>query len=105
MTRGMRHLHITQNFLKEKFAEDICVLKKIDSKNNNSDIGTKRLPFPIFDYLTYPLVDRSLRDEKKYDKSKIRVHYIIINDQRLRGVSRIAGHGVLDKRYRIRNTG
>jgi hypothetical protein len=71
MTSGMRHLDITQNFLKEKFAEGVCVFKKIDSKNNNSDIGTKRLPFPIFDYLTYPLVDRSLRDEKKYDKKEV----------------------------------
>ena len=70
MTRGMRHLDITQNFLKEKFADGTCVLKKIDSKNNNADIGTKRLPFPIFDYLTYPFVDRSLRPQKKYDKEE-----------------------------------
>ena len=65
MTRGLRHLDITQNFLKEKFADGTCILKKIDSKNNNSDIGTKRLAFPIFDYLTYPLMDRSLRDQPK----------------------------------------
>lgn len=67
MTRGLRHLNITENFLKEKFADGTCVLKKIDSKNNNADIGTKRLPFPIFDYLTYPLTDRTLRGEKKFD--------------------------------------
>ena len=65
MTRGLRHLEIAENFLKEKFADGTCILKKIDSKNNNSDIGTKRLPFPIFDYLTYPLMDRSLRDPPK----------------------------------------
>ena len=37
ITRGMRHLDITQNFLKEKFAGGVCVLNKIDSKNNDSD--------------------------------------------------------------------
>ena len=67
MTRGLRHLDITQNFLKEKYADGTCVLVKIESKNNNADIGTKRLPFPIFDYLTYPLTDRTLRGEKKFD--------------------------------------
>ena len=67
MTRGLRHLDITQNFLKEKFTDGTCVLVKIESKNNNADIGTKRLPFPIFDYLTYPLTDRTLRGEKKFD--------------------------------------
>ena len=55
MTRGLRHLDITQNFLKEKFA---------------ADIGTKRLAFPIFDCLTYPLMDRSLRDQMKSKKNK-----------------------------------
>ena len=65
MTRGLRHLDITQNFLKEKFADGTCILKKIDSKNNNSDIGTKRLALSVFDYLTYPLMDRSLREPIK----------------------------------------
>jgi hypothetical protein len=67
MTRGLRHLDITQNFLKEKFADGTCVLVKINSKNNNADIGTKRLQFPIFEYLTYPLTDKTLRGEKKFD--------------------------------------
>ena len=65
MTKRMRHLALTENFLKEKFADGTCVLKKVDSKNNNADIGTKRLHAPAFDYLTYPLVDRSLRESKK----------------------------------------
>ena len=59
MTRGLRHLDITQNFLKEKFADGTCVLVKIESKNNNADIGTKRLQFP--------LTDKTLRGEKKFD--------------------------------------
>ena len=67
MTRGLRHVDITQNFLKEKYADGTCVLVKIESKNNNADIGTKRLSFPVFDYLTYPLTDRTLRGENKFD--------------------------------------
>ena len=70
MTRGLRHLDITQIFLKEKFADGTCILKKVESKNNNSDIGTKRLTFPIFDYLTYPLMDRSLREPTKSKKDQ-----------------------------------
>ena len=74
MTKGMRHIDITQNFLKEKFTEGVCVLQKIESMHNNSDIGTKRLAQPIFDYLTYPLMDRSLRDSQnciKKDNNKL----------------------------------
>ena len=63
MTRGMRHIAITENFIKEKFTEGVCKLVKIDSQNNNSDIGTKRLAQPVFDYLTYPLTDKSLREK------------------------------------------
>ena len=77
MTRGLRHLAITENFLKEKFSDGTCVLKKIDSLNNNSDIGTKRLDFPLFNHLTFPLTDRTLRPkvqgekvEKEFNKSK-----------------------------------
>ena len=63
MTKRMRHLELTENYLKEN-ADGTCVLKKVDSKNNNADIGTKRLQSPAFDYLTYPSVDRSLREVK-----------------------------------------
>ena len=35
--------------------------EKVDSKENNSDIGTKRVPKFIFEYLTHKLVDKSLR--------------------------------------------
>ena len=61
MTRGLRHLAITENFLKEKYADKTCVLIKVASGDNNSDIGTKRVTKPIFEFLTHKLIDRSLR--------------------------------------------
>ena len=70
MTRGLRHLAITENHLEEKLADGTSVLRKIDSKNNISDIGTKRLDFPLFNHLTYPLTDRSLRLIKQCDKTE-----------------------------------
>jgi hypothetical protein len=70
MTRGLRHLAITENYIKEKSMDGTCELKKIDSANNNADIGTKRLQFPIFDYLTFPLTDRSLRPVKQCDMTE-----------------------------------
>ena len=64
----MRHLALTENFLKEKFADGTCILETVDSKNNNADIGTKRLQATAFEYLTYPLVDQSLREMKREKK-------------------------------------
>ena len=32
MTKRMRHLALTENFLKEKFADGTCVLKKVDQR-------------------------------------------------------------------------
>ena len=68
MTKRMRHLALTENFLKEKFADGTCILKKVDSKKNNADIGAKRLQLTTFEYLTYPLVDQSLREMKREKK-------------------------------------
>ena len=67
MTRGLRHLAITENFLKEKSADGTC---KIDSKNNNSNIGTKRLDFPLFNHLTFPLTDRTLRPKVQGERTE-----------------------------------
>ena len=71
MTRGLRHLALTENFLKEKYADGTCVLVKIASADNNSDIGTKRVTKPIFEKLTNEIIDKSLRVIKT--KSKIDV--------------------------------
>ena len=61
MTRRLRHLEITENFLKEKYADGTCVLVKIASSDNNSDIGTKRVTKQVFEKLTNEIVDKSLR--------------------------------------------
>ena len=81
MTKRMRHLALTENFLKEKFADGTCILKKVDSKKNNADIGAKRLQLTTFEYLTYPLVDQSLREMKREKKSNFMINlikYVII---------------------------
>lgn len=57
MTKGLRHLAIAENWFKEKVADGTCVIVKIESAQNNSDIGTKRVPLKIFDFLTCSIVD------------------------------------------------
>ena len=61
MTRNLRHLELTDSWIKEKVADGTCVLVKVDSVNNNSDIGTKRVPQSLFNALTHKLVDRQNR--------------------------------------------
>ena len=61
MTRNLRHLDLAQLWFKEKVADGTCVILKVDSKENNSDIGTKRVSKIIFEYLTHNLIDKSLR--------------------------------------------
>ena len=57
MIRNLRHLELAQPWFKERVADGTCIIEKVDSKENNFDIGV----FPIFDYLTHKLVDKSLR--------------------------------------------
>ena len=61
MTRNLRHLDLTESYIKDKVADGTCYVVKVDSANNNSDIGTKRVTLPIFTKLTSQIVDRSLR--------------------------------------------
>ena len=61
ITRNLRHLELTENFLKEKYADGTCILVKVASGDNNADIGTKRVPKPLFDKLTNNIIDKSLR--------------------------------------------
>jgi hypothetical protein len=58
MTRNLRHLELTDSWIIVKFADGMCVLVKVDSVNNKSDIGTKRVSQSLFYALTHKLVDR-----------------------------------------------
>ena len=55
MTRNLRHLDLAQLWFKEKVADGTCIIEKVDSKENNSDIGTKRVTKHTFDYLVVAL--------------------------------------------------
>ena len=48
MTRNLRHLEHCTNRIKEKVLDKTCVLVKVASADNNSDIGTKRVPISTF---------------------------------------------------------
>ena len=61
MTRNIQHLDLAQLWFKEKVADGTCVIVKVDSKENNSDIGTKRVFKVIFEYLTHNFIDKSRR--------------------------------------------
>jgi hypothetical protein len=65
MTKNLRHIDLSENYFKDKVADGTCVIIKIPSGENNSDIGTKRVPLPLFEYLTHRLVDKSLRNNIK----------------------------------------
>ena len=61
MTRNLRHLDLTENWVKEKVADGTCVVVKVKSCDNNSDIGTKRVSLPIFNKLLNQIIDQSQR--------------------------------------------
>ena len=63
MICSLRHLDLALLWFKEKVADGTCIIEKVDSKENKSDIGTKRVPKHTFDYFTHNLVDRSLRTD------------------------------------------
>ena len=61
MTRSLRHLDLAQLWFKEKVEDGTFIIVKVDSKENDLDIGTKRVSKIIFEYLTHNLIDKSLR--------------------------------------------
>ena len=61
MTRNLRHLDLSESYIKDKVADGSVIVVKIDSADNNSDIGTKRVTLPIFNKLTSQIIDRTLR--------------------------------------------
>jgi hypothetical protein len=66
ITRGLRHLPLAENWLKEKVHDKTCIIVKVPTQDNNADIGTKRLDHGTFNKLTSQIVDRVLRDNIKY---------------------------------------
>ena len=61
ITRNLRHLDLAQLWFKEKVADGTFIIVKVDSKENDLDIETKRVSKTIFEYLTHNLIDKSLR--------------------------------------------
>jgi hypothetical protein len=59
--RGMKRLDLAEHYLKEKTQDGTCLVVKVASADNNADIGTKRVPLPFFNPLTYRLLNRDKR--------------------------------------------
>ena len=55
MTRNLRHLDLTENWLKEKVADKTCIFVKVESRLNN-------VAHSLFNALTHDLVDRLKRE-------------------------------------------
>ena len=47
MTRNLRHLELAQLWFKEKVADGTCIIEKVDSKENNSDMNSSSGTLPI----------------------------------------------------------
>ena len=61
LTRGMKHLDLAEMFIKEKVESKEIKIVKVASADNTSDLGTKRIPLPLFNKLTSRIIDKSLR--------------------------------------------
>jgi hypothetical protein len=61
MTRNLRHLDLTENWVKAKVADGTCVVVKVASADNNSDIGTKRVSLPTYTRLLSQIIDQEQR--------------------------------------------
>jgi hypothetical protein len=62
MTRNLKHIELTDSWIKIKVKDKTCLLVKIGTENNNADIGTKRVSQSLFNALTHKLVDKQLRN-------------------------------------------
>ena len=60
MTRNLRHLSLTEAYVKEEVQDGTCTVIKVASEDNNSAIGTKRVTLPIFTKISSQIVDRTL---------------------------------------------
>ena len=49
---------VMTHYLKEKTSDGTCIVTKVKSENNYSDIGKKRVHLPLYNTLTSRLVNR-----------------------------------------------
>lgn len=63
MTRNPRHLELTDSWIKEKVADGTCIVVKVDSVNNDSDIGTKHVPQSLFNAMAHTLQTYTLQTD------------------------------------------
>ena len=61
LTRGMRHLDLSEMLIKDKVESKEIKLLKVASVDNTSDLGTKRLALPLFNKLISRIIDELLR--------------------------------------------
>ena len=61
LTKNLRHLDLAEGYFKEKVEDLTCIVVKVASKDNSSDLGTKRIPLPLSNAISYRLVDKELR--------------------------------------------
>ncbi len=61
ITKGLRHLQLNEKYFKVNVQNGIVKLMKVASGDNTSDIGTKRLPQPLFNKLVSRIIDQTLR--------------------------------------------
>ena len=47
MISNLRHLELSESYIKDKVEVGTCIVVKVDTADNNSDIGTKRVAIPI----------------------------------------------------------
>ena len=61
LTKGLRHMELTEMLLKNMVADETIKLEKVSSDDNTADLGTKRLHLPQFNKLTCRIIDKTLR--------------------------------------------
>ena len=65
-TRNLRHLDLSESYIKDKVADGSVIAVKINTADNNSDIRTKRVSLPIFNKLTSQIIDCTVRTNLWY---------------------------------------
>ena len=70
MTRGLRYLEITENFLKEKYADGTCVLVKIASSDNWNEKSNKTSIWKVNKWNCWQIIE-SNKSKTKWQNVKL----------------------------------